>query len=105
MSDPVQKLQELVVELMQHIDKLYERIGEQNSELPEALSVEQAADYLGRRPYTVRQWCRNGRIKACRAQSGKGPYKEWRISKESIEYYQANGLLPLYTNDLHDRHF
>lgn len=66
--------------------------------LPDALTVNQAARLLERRPYTVREWCRLGRINAHRALSGRGPYSDWRISREEISRIRAEGLLPLTTS-------
>lgn len=83
-----------VEQLMEHVLRLYERIGNVEGESPPAVSVEQAARLLGRQPFTVREWCRNGRMKAHRA-TARGPYAEWRIPMDSIRAYQANGLLPI----------
>lgn len=72
---------------------------ENNTDLPEAMSVQQAALFLGRMPFTVREWCRYGRIEAYRA-TACGGYGEWRIPLASIRYYQSHGLLPPSSDEL-----
>lgn len=58
-------------------------------------STHDVARVLGKRPFTVREWCRLGRINACRALSGRGVDKEWRITHEELERIQNDGLLPV----------
>ena len=38
------------------------------------------AEILGKAPWTVREWCRLGRIFAEKRRSGRGSSKEWMIS-------------------------
>lgn len=85
----VDRIEQMLVEMLKlgNASKLAEFKAEQ------AMTVEQAARHLKRRPFTVREWCRKGRIKAYRA-TARGPYAEWRIPAESIKAYLAHGLLP-----------
>jgi hypothetical protein len=61
----------------------------------EAYSPAEAAKLLGRRPYTVREWCRLGRIKAKKRPCGRGAATSWEISHGEIERIQNHGLLPI----------
>lgn len=61
-------------------------------------TVNQAAEYLGVTPYTVREWCRNRRINATRRGVGRGKWREWVISHDEIERYERDGLLPARTD-------
>jgi hypothetical protein len=57
--------------------------------------VEEAAAILGRAPFTVREWCRQGRINAKKKDSGRGKYQSWVISDAELACVQRDGLLPL----------
>lgn len=57
-------------------------------------TVSEFAGRVGRTPYTVREWCRLGRIHAERKSTGCGPYREWVISQQELIRYQTEGLLP-----------
>ena len=58
-------------------------------------STNEVARILTRRPYTVREWCRLGRVNATRTHSGRGEVEEWRISHQELQRIQNEGLLPL----------
>jgi len=56
--------------------------------------TEEVAKSLGRAEFTVREWCRNGRIKAEKRMSGRGAFPAWVISHQELLRYQREGLLP-----------
>lgn len=64
--------------------------------IKEHYTVEEVAEILNRSRFTVREWCRHGRIRAAKGQAGRGAEKEWRISHEELLRYQNEGLLPLH---------
>jgi predicted site-specific integrase-resolvase len=55
-------------------------------------TTKQAADLLGKAAFTVRNWCRGGRLKANKRESGR-VHREWSISNEELLRYQREGLL------------
>lgn len=55
----------------------------------------EAAKILGKRPFTVREWCRLGRVRGEKAAAGRGIDAEWRISQAELTRIQNEGLLPL----------
>jgi hypothetical protein len=63
--------------------------------LKEWHTTNEVARILGRRPYTVCEWCRLGRINATRTHSGRGEVEEWRISHQELQRVQNEGLLPI----------
>lgn len=58
-------------------------------------SVEEFAKEVKRRPFTVREWCRLGRIKASKSMTQSGPALLWVIGHEELERFRRDGLLPL----------
>ena len=61
-------------------------------------STAEAGKLLGKAEFTVREWCRLGRLNAQKKQSGRGAYPAWTISGEEILRYQREGLLPFHGN-------
>lgn len=58
-------------------------------------SVDEFAKEVNRRPFTVREWCRLGRINASKSMTQSGPATLWVISHEELERFRREGLLPL----------
>ena len=61
----------------------------------EWFTVPEAAQVLGKQPFTIREWCRLRRIEAKKRKCGRGRTSEWVISSSEIERYLNEGLLPL----------
>jgi Helix-turn-helix domain len=58
-------------------------------------STEQVAKILGKANWTVREWCRLGRIHAEKRRSGRGRAQEWVISHAELQRIEKEGLLPV----------
>ena len=65
----------------------------QNRIVQKFYSTADAAKMFGKAEFTVREWCRNHRIRAEKREGGRGQSKEWMISHEEIERIQSEGLL------------
>ena len=57
-------------------------------------TTEQFAQIVGKSEFTVREYCRRGRIKAEKRRSGRGAHPAWVISHEELQRFQHEGLLP-----------
>lgn len=56
-------------------------------------STSDAAKILGKAEFTVREWCRNHRVRAQKRPCGRGNSKEWMIAHDELERIQSEGLL------------
>jgi hypothetical protein len=54
----------------------------------------EVAEFLGKAEFTVREWCRLGRVKAEKRACGRGNSQEWMISHDELERIRCEGLLP-----------
>lgn len=61
----------------------------------EYYSTAEVATILGKAEFTVREWCRLGRVWAEKRPCGRGNSKEWMISQEELTRIRNEGLLPL----------
>jgi hypothetical protein len=59
----------------------------------EFYEVEEFAKLVGKSCLTCREWCRLGRIRARKKESGRGAHTAWAISHEELQRYQREGLL------------
>lgn len=59
----------------------------------EFYTTEEVAEFVGRSPYTVREWCRAGRVSAQKRRCGRGRSKEWMISHAELTRIRNEGLL------------
>ncbi len=58
-------------------------------------TTEEVAQLVGKAEFTVREWCRHGRIRATKRDCGRGRTQEWKIAHAEIERYRNEGLLPV----------
>lgn len=62
--------------------------------IKEWYSTAEVAKILGRAEFTVREWCRLGRIRAEKKKCGRGPASEWMVSHAELTRVRNEGLLP-----------
>ncbi|MBX9579590.1 MAG: hypothetical protein K2X87_04715 [Gemmataceae bacterium] len=54
----------------------------------------EVAAAVGRAEFTVREWCRLGRVLARKKPSGRGPAGEWLVGHEELTRVWNEGLRP-----------
>ena len=59
----------------------------------EYYSTKDVAEILSKAEFTVREWCRHGRVYAEKRPSGQGRSKEWMISNAELQRIRSEGLL------------
>ena len=59
-------------------------------------STHEFAHLLVKAEFTVREWCRLGRIRAEKRLSGRGAFPAWCISHQELLRYQREGVLPAH---------
>ncbi len=84
----------LLLERLNRIEAKLETLIEKRAR-KDRYSVEEAAAILGKAPFTVREWARNGRIRAEKRACGRGRTQEWSIDHEELQRIQNDGLLPV----------
>src|SRR5438067_203253 len=62
--------------------------------IKEWYTTEEVAVILGKASFTVREWCRLGRIEAAKRECGRGLSQEWIISHAELQRVQNEGLRP-----------
>jgi hypothetical protein len=58
-------------------------------------TTSEVAQALSRAEWTVREWCRLGRVNASKRACGRGRSQEWVISHAEIDRIRNHGLLPI----------
>ena len=55
----------------------------------------EAAEITGKAEFTVREYCRLGRVRGEKLACGRGKHQAWVISHDELTRYRNEGLLPL----------
>ncbi len=82
-----------ISERLERIESLLESLVEQRT-VKDWYSTTEVARILGKAEFTVREWCRLGRVRAQKKQCGRGISSEWIISHEELTRVRNEGLLP-----------
>jgi hypothetical protein len=90
--------------LLERIDQLSERLRKveatlsllvQQRTVKEWYSTTEVASLLGKAEFTVREWCRLGRVHADKRACGRGQSQEWMIAHAELLRIQNEGLFPI----------
>lgn len=77
---------------LEQIEQALQRLLSERIE-QEYYSTKDVAEILGKAEFTVREWCRHGRVYAEKRASGRGRSKEWMISNTELNRIRSEGLL------------
>lgn len=80
-----------VEERLEKIESLLLALVERE-QVREWYTTQEFARTVGKAEFTVRDWCRHGRLKAEKRLSGRGAYPAWVISRAELLRYQREGL-------------
>ena len=73
--------------------KLEQLIAARAETAQQYYSTADVARIMGKAEWTVREWCRLGRINADKRECGRGSAREWMISHDELERIKSEGLL------------
>ena len=80
-EERLEKIEAMLVALMER------------QQVREWYTTQEFAEVVGKAECTVREWCRSGRLRAEKRQSGRGAYPQWVLSHAELLRYQKEGLL------------
>lgn len=89
-----------IAEVVAHLHRIDAKLAEvkdlllAQKTIKDYYSPAEIAGLVGKAEFTIREWCRLGRIQASKKGSGRGKHQGWAISHEEFLRYQREGLLP-----------
>ena len=88
---------EVESELLQRLDRIEAalQVLVQEKTIKDWYTTAEVASLIRRAEFTVREWCRLGRIHASKRACGRGLSHEWIISHAELTRLRNEGLLPL----------
>jgi len=86
MCDRLERCEALITELHQ--------LAINATPTKEWYTVGELSAILGKAEFTVREWCRLGRVEAAKRDCGRGNSQEWIVSHAELIRIQNEGLLP-----------
>jgi hypothetical protein len=83
--------------LEQHLEKIESLLVAlvEREQVREWYTTQEFARAVGKAEFTIREYCRLGRLRAEKRQSGRGAYPQWVLAHAELERYRRNGLLPI----------
>ncbi len=82
-----------IAERLTRIELILKSLVEQRT-VKEWYTTADVAKLLGKAEFTVREWCRLGRVRAAKKKCGRGASSEWIISHDELTRIRNQGLLP-----------
>jgi hypothetical protein len=85
---------DVLVERLSSVEGLLHRLVERQA-VKDWYGTAEVAQMLNKAEYTVREWCRLGRVRAEKRGSGRGRYQAWVVSHAELQRLEREGLLPV----------
>ena len=85
-----------ISERLERIETLLHSLIEQRT-IKEWYTTGEIAKILSKAEFTVREWCRLGRVRAQKKKCGRGAASEWIVSHDELTRISNEGLLPELT--------
>ena len=82
-----------ILDRLDRIESTLSVLAEQRT-IKEWYTTAEIAKLLCKAEFTVREWCRLGRVRAQKKKCGRGVASEWIISHEELTRVRNEGLLP-----------
>ena len=88
---------EWLQQLLERLDRMEVTVAElvRQRTVKDFYTTAEVATLLGRAEFTVREWCRHGRVHCQKKNNGRGQHRSWTISHDELLRIQREGLLPL----------
>jgi hypothetical protein len=83
-----------LLDRLERIESTLDRLLQRNT-MKDYYTTAEVAQILGKAEFTVREWCRLGRVYAEKRQTGRGRTKEWMLSHQELTRIRNEGLLPI----------
>lgn len=81
-----------VLERLERIEGVLQELVQKRT-VQDYYSTADVARILSKAEFTVREWCRLGRVQAEKRPCGRGNSQEWMISQNELNRIQCEGLL------------
>ena len=93
MNDQLQ----LSVQILEKMGKIETMLADliRQHKVQEWYTTDEVAAILCKAKFTVREWCRQGRVHGQKKNNGRGQHRSWTISHDELLRIQREGLLPL----------
>lgn len=85
--------------LLEKLERIESAVGEllKQRAVKEWYSTAEVAAIVGKAEYTVREWCRQGRVAAEKMENGRG----WIVPHAELERVRNHGPLPIPKHEPH----
>lgn len=83
--------------VLERLGRIEEALGTllREKTVKDRYSTSEVAKLLGKSDYTVREWCRQGRVAASKKAHTRGAHAEWLVDHAELTRLRNEGLRPV----------